>query len=709
MSFREIDTYISLSKSDDKKDRRNATNTLPNLVEDLDSSSESVDKAEGVLKVLENLENDQDARTAKNARNGSEKVRNHIERMKRTEESDSGTTRASSSVEISSALSYEVKESVRGTISYEGELKDIETSGSLVIRNLGSVDRVFDINFAFEKGSSDLEEQYHINEIQPGESWKKDYSYSWEGGESSPLNFRETIDTFPDTEESSNVLVFGRVMQTLLKYHFESNKNLDKIKMTKNLPSGFSDVTIQSSSAGTPSLTDDTIEWDLTNVKEGETGELVLTGSFDVNNLEEISTGNVEVVFDSSDQLFSSAQLNEEDDKRTGSTRSNYYVESTEREEQPDYWDSKFFYNNKSEFSIKILALKIYDDDNEYYQISEPIIIESGSEWESESWESFSGTQPTFAKDVQISIGSGVSINSEASLALEETKLVVANIEGDKKYVDADGEEITVVRSFRETEVPAYLYIKNIGAVEYDKLEILDTVPAHFLPTNEESISITYIDPDGNEEELVDPQFEFSYEPMDDNPDVEHVGKFLITKNCAPEGVFKINYSPRAVKPQPDFEYVSTTKIEATLVEQAPPLELELVDTAPKLTVIHERRKLSVGKTVLPGSSKAEYEIILHFKNRGSHDLKDVVLKDFIPDDFNRSTEEITIESDGEKNSLDLEASVTPATIQDEAGDLLEWIFEEVKKDSELVIIYTISGKDPDDVYRASRAQITVA
>jgi hypothetical protein len=164
------------------------------------------------------------------------------------------------------------------------------------------------------------------------------------------------------------------------------------------------------------------------------------------------------------------------------------------------------------------------------------------------------------------------------------------------------------------------------------------------------------------------------------------------------------------VKPQPDNEYTSTTKIEATLVEQAPPLELELVEEAPKLTVIHERRKLSVGKTVLPGASQAEYEIILQFKNRGSHDLQDVVLKDFVPDDFNRSGEEITIESvDGDKETLDITPSESTATIQDESGDLLEWTFSEIKKDSEIIVSYRITGKDPNEVYRASRAQITVA
>ncbi|MHA2338474.1 MAG: hypothetical protein ACXACX_14305, partial [Candidatus Hodarchaeales archaeon] len=564
MSFNEIDTYIGLSKSDDKNDRRNAATTLPSLVSALDSSPEAISKAEEALRALEAMDDDSDRKTRNSAKDGASKVRSHIDRMKRPARTDSGARSDRSGGEIGSALTYEVKESMKGSVSYEGELKDIETSGSLVLRNAGSVDRIFDVNFVLEKGSSDLEENYHVNEIQPGETWEKEYNYEWLGGESSPLVFQETIDTFPDTEEPSNVLVFGRVVQTRLKYHFESNKNLDKIKMIKNLPSGFSDVTIESSSAGTPTLTDDAVEWDLTEVREGETGDLVLAGSFNVDNLEQISTGNVEVIFDSSDQLFSSAKLGEEDSDRTGSTRSQVYIESTEREDQPDYWDSKFMYNNKSEFPVKVLSLKISDDENQYFELPEPIVIQPGGDWESDVWESFSDTQPSFAKEMQITVGSEVAITSEATLALEETQLVVANIEGEKKFITADGKEVTYVRSFRETEVPAYLYVKNIGAVEYDKTEISDTVPAHFLPADQETLSITYVDPDGNEEVLSDPEYEYTYEPMDDNPDVEHVGKFLITRNCAPEAAFKIHYSPKAVKPQPDNEYTSTTKIEAT-------------------------------------------------------------------------------------------------------------------------------------------------
>ncbi|HKZ42308.1 MAG TPA: hypothetical protein VJ044_15195, partial [Candidatus Hodarchaeales archaeon] len=420
------------------------------------------------------------------------------------------------------------------------------------------------------------------------------------------------------------------------------------------------------------------IQWNLENIRQGENGELLVTGSFDVKNLEEISTGSVEVTFDSKEQLFSGVKIAEED-KRTAATRSNYVVESTEREEQPDYWDSKFIYQNSSEFPIKILGVKVSDEKQTYFEISSPVTVPAGNTWESPAWESFSETQPSFNKEVKLTVGSDVTVTSEAILGLEETQLVVANIEGDKIYIGEDGTTISEVPSYRETPIPTQIKIKNIGKITYESLKIDDTTPAHFLPSNPDTVKIIYVDMKGREDELSRSEFDYVSEPSDDNADKDHKGIFTIKRQCDPEGQFRVVYSPRAVRPLPDHEYVSKTHITAVLVKKAPPLELELVEQQPKLTVVHERRRISVGKDVLPGAKPKEYRITIVYTNKGSHSLKAVALRDFVPEEFEFSDDEVTVEMPGAgKEKMDMTSDTSKSTVQDAKGDVREWTFPEI-------------------------------
>ena len=110
----------------------------------------------------------------------------------------------------------------------------------------------------------------------------------------------------------------------------------------------------------------------------------------------------------------------------------------------------------------------------------------------------------------------------------------------------------------------------------------------------------------------------------------------------------------------------------------------------------------------MPGANKGEYEVIMHFKNRGNYDLKDLVLKDFVSDDFEYSNFEIkrTREGEGEE-TLDIEPKVTSGSVKDVSGDILEFAFDEIKEGTEVVISYRIVGKEPGAGYKARNAQLS--
>ena len=733
MSLKEIDQLLMDARSDNRKDREKAAKELPNRALQLNASKEEIDRLEKIIPALERLSNDSDknirklvdekhisavkkhlnmlraeAKGGKKVEtagsspkdrwsSGSAEVQSSFSDSSRTGGPPKSSVQESGSNTGGAALKYVLKESVKGNLSAQNEIKDLETTANIEIQNLGKTDRIFDINFAIpNKGSTNLPEEFHINEIQAGDSWKQDYNYEMSfTSADNPLEFKEIINTFSDSEEPSNVLVLGKIMKTSVKYTFKANKFVASATMTKALPSGFTDVAIESCTLGKSSIENDKVVWVVDNVQNGQNGELKLYGSFEIKNLDSISTGTVDLYYNSKEQLFSSAEISDET-KRTGSTRGQYYVESDERLEQPDYWDSKFIYENTSEFPITLQYIKISDEKSTYLELKDAIVVQAGAKYESSPWETFTETQPSFDEEIKMTVQSIVDLNSEVTLVLEPTEMRVANIEGSKTY------DTTEVPSYRETLVPAHVYVSNIGKVEYETLTITDTIPAHFLHPQEDSINVIYTDPNGQETTLRKGDYEYSYTPQDDNIDVEHTIDIKISKHCAPEGKFVIDYSPRAMKAIPNHDYKSVTKITAILLEKYQTIELELTENIPKLTVVHKRRKLTAQKTVVQGKEPAEYLITISFVNRGS-ELKNMSLKDFVADEFNIIDEEAKVND----QHVDIKFSKSEMTVKEEEGDVLEWAFPDIKPQDKLEVTYKIVGKKPSEEYHAYKAQMT--
>ena len=112
------------------------------------------------------------------------------------------------------------------------------------------------------------------------------------------------------------------------------------------------------------------------------------------------------------------------------------------------------------------------------------------------------------------------------------------------------------------------------------------------------------------------------------------------------------------------------------------------VEEIPKLKAIHIRRKYRVGKDIIPmGNELGSYEIKIHIENVGTFPLKNMSLKDKIPDSFERS-------------DFSLEPQITDL----KGEDILQWDIESIDEGELLEITYNIKGTGE---YNASEAQET--
>lgn len=724
MSAKNIERFLKDLSSDDKKVRQNACESLES--EGVRLTIDDLDVLKKAVRALQNASsNDSDRGTRRRADSAYQALSSHQKQL----ESQSGASHSSSSEtpswgstasdeppkskvssdrkegEPNPALELILAETLNGTLALTGELQNesIKTTGIMKVKNLSSDEKVFDVNFNVEdKGLSSLEDEYHFNEIQPNEEQVIEYNVNIEKVDDLAIEFHEKIDTFPDAnrEEGSNVLVFGTTMDTKLKYDFTAKKTLKTFTLTKELPNGFENVQVEEKSLGETNIDGQNVSWTLNDVQEGTTGTLVLKGSFKVDNLEDISTGIASVEFTSETDTHSGVKLAETKEGRVSSRTS---VESDEVTEEPDNWTNKFVFENPSDIDVTLKYVKItnpLDNDAEVVNLENPVLVSSKGTWDSEQFKTFSETQPSFVVDFDLMVGSRVVVDTTSKLEVEQGALRVANINATKTF------EVNQVPSYRETPLPANVNIENIGAIAYSKLAITDKIPVNFLPPVKDDMKLTLVTEEGEEVLNADSDYEYSVEGNAEDAEVEKTVLINVTKEVPPGGKVLWEFAPRAFKPLPDHTYDFHTHIEATLTEQAPPLPFDLPEDL-TITVLHERRNVTVGKTITPGAEKHEYSVDLYYMNRGTATLKELDIKDFVPSTFEFISEQVDFkfkDPEGREEDNNSITSVEQDVPGDHEGALRVWKFPEVRPGDSVNINYRIKGSGE---FSMKKAQLT--
>jgi len=106
---------------------------------------------------------------------------------------------------------------------------------------------------------------------------------------------------------------------------------------------------------------------------------------------------------------------------------------------------------------------------------------------------------------------------------------------------------------------------------------------------------------------------------------------------------------------------------------------------APSVKIIHNRRKFGAGKMTQKIGGKGRHEVLIMFNNEGDTGLKDVTLKDVIPENF--EIKDWLIRGNGEKRE-DCEMT----SEQGDDGTHLAWNIPLVGKDEEIMISFEITG-----------------
>ncbi|MHA2363440.1 MAG: hypothetical protein ACXAC7_05755, partial [Candidatus Hodarchaeales archaeon] len=335
-------------KDKDKKKRQKAAGDLEK--ECLKLTSKDMSVLEEAISALEQATSDKDKNVKKNVESTLKKIRPHLNSLKSGTETTSWDTETSwdsdgdsKQLEITEAtevtkqsedaLLLKLEETQEGIIDIDGKpikkkgakKTQIDAKGLFTIQNTGEDDRIWDIDIRIKEiGLGKIEETYHINELHPQEIHEIPYEIT-DLAESLPLHFQESIFTMPESEEPTNILVFGQTMETTIKYNLKADKELHDIEFQKTLPGHFSDLIVASKTSGDVQIKDGELVWTIPQLNEEQETSLELTCTITVEDTSPKRTGEAKLKYLSSvEGAFSGVDV----DGADGLVKNFSYVES---------------------------------------------------------------------------------------------------------------------------------------------------------------------------------------------------------------------------------------------------------------------------------------------------------------------------------------------------------------------------------------------
>ena len=580
--------------------------------------------------------------------------------------------------DVRNLFDIRIDEQLEITLKNE-EITESKVAGKLSVLNGGSKNRIWDIDLELGNASEvKLENKYHILDLDPQEDWVQDYEIDADKLEA-PLEIKEDIDVLPDTEEKSHTLILNKEHSPLFTIEItnKSEATLTDIVLVKDIASEFGSISVKEEGKGKVDRGSDQITWKVDELGAGKSTILQFTADITPSGEQELSSGKIEVNYLIPEDTFSGLKVEYVD----GYSDNIYYVDRDERDEEPDVWDCKFIFKNRSEYPLKIIDVDLktgdYNTEEKVVdlgpQLDPDVILQPNEEWESEPWTVESEDIPTFGKNVQFSVVGDVINQASALIVIEPFILPVLTLSGTKEF------DQTEIASFREAELNATIIINTSGKAPIDQFHIEDTIPRHFAVPEAVSIHV-------EQKEVEAEDITIKYEPSEDIDEdrkmvidvtevLDHIGEL------DDETTIKVEYPLKAVKPAKDTTY------EAPVLFQAITQEGSIIETyiEPEISisVSHMRRRYSDGRVIAQGDVKGQYIISIIHKNRSDAAETNKVIKELVPADFNV----LSMEPEAERD-----------------GSSLTWVFETIQPDEEVTVTYTIEGEGD---YRARSAQVS--
>jgi len=488
---------------------------------------------------------------------------------------------------------------------------------------------------------------------------------TWEDGGTAVATGLETFGISIDKE---NTITFAIALRNMF------DKAVSDIEVIKTIPDDFKNPVVRDTTEGRAEIQGDKIIWKIDKLRPEYTVLLKFTCSIMVNDIARRRTGPIDVSYRAASSFAEGLAI----DKFDAYTRNKFFIDTLERDEEPNIWDNKLIFDNSSEFVIQLFNADVYSPDDESTKFvdidpNDVPMLPSQAQWHSVKWQYESEDYPTFRKKLEFRVVPDYQYHVNVAVSISDVILEIASITGDMTYDKVE------TPTYKTQDVVATLKMANNGSAPLNEITVIQqSFTDEYQPPKADEIKLIW---DGDEVEL-------SANAVSVENDVFTITlanlKDTSTGMFKPDSTLEFQYPIHCAKPARDSTFESEIIYHANTFPVSQ--ELEFIPEVPVIEALHIRRKFRTSKEVVPIGDLGNYRIILTLENIGESKLYSLVLLDKVPDSFEYGT-----------------YSMTPE-ITDEVGqDTLKWEIEELEIGDKLEITYEITGTGK---YSPSDAQL---
>ena len=490
---------------------------------------------------------------------------------------------------------------------------------------------------------------------------------TWEDGGTAVVS---SLETFGISIDKENTITFAVALRNMF------DKPISDIEIVKTIPDDFINPVIRDTTEGKAEIQGDKIIWKIDKLRPEYTIILKFTCNITVNDIARRRTGTIDVTYKAASSFAEGLAI----DKFDAYTRNKFFIDTLERDEEPNIWDNKLIFDNSSEFIIQLFNADVYspDDENAKFVDIDPNdvpMLPAGAQWHSVKWQYESEDYPTFRKKLEFRVVPDYLYQVTVAVSISDVILEIASISGDMAYDKVE------TPTYKSQDIVATLKMANNGSAPLNEITVIQqSFTDEYQPPKADEIKLIW---DGDEVELSAGAVSFEMDvftiSLKDLKDTS-TGMFK------PDSTLEFQYPVHCMNPVRD----STFESEITYHANTYPVsqELEFIPEVPAIEALHIRRKFRTSKEVVPFGDLGNYRIILTLENIGESKLYNLVLLDKVPDSFEYGT-----------------YSMKPKVTDEVGQDTLKWAIDELDIGDTLEISYEITGTGE---YSPSDAQLAL-
>ncbi|GAG74682.1 unnamed protein product, partial [marine sediment metagenome] len=152
------------------------------------------------------------------------------------------------------------------------------------------------------------------------------------------------LETFGISIDKDNTITFAIALRNMF------DKPVSDIEVIKTIPDDFTNPVVRETTEGRAEIQGDKIIWKIDKLRPEYTVLLKFTCNIMVNDIARRKTGAIDVSYKAASSFAEGLAI----DKFDAYTRNKFFIDTLERDEEPNIWDNKLIFDNSSEFIIQL-------------------------------------------------------------------------------------------------------------------------------------------------------------------------------------------------------------------------------------------------------------------------------------------------------------------------------------------------------------------